>query len=96
MTILAEIWLRFHIQTIFLANICVPQLRCLSAVPATAMTGTAGQTVCTMNKPFKISVHSDGLEYFFPTTASEGLLANNRGFSISYYQKTSCLTRPTS
>jgi len=73
---------------------CGTELRCLSAVPATATTGTAGQTVCSMNKPFKISVHSDGLEYYESTTASEGLIANNRGFSISYYQKTSCLTRP--
>lgn len=73
---------------------CGLELRCLSAVPATAVTGTAGQTVCSQNKPFKISVHSDGLEYFHPSTAAEGLIANNRGFSISYYQKTSCLTRP--
>ena len=36
-----------------------------------------------MNKPFKISVHSDALEYADTTTASEGTLANNRGFSIS-------------
>ena len=65
-----------------------------------------------MNKPFKISVHSDGLEYIYPATDGEGLLANNRGFSIGmfydpgrdmldcslvagYYQRTSCLTRPT-
>ena len=41
------------------------------------------QTVCSMNKPFKISVHSDALEYADTTTASEGTLANNRGFSIS-------------
>ena len=41
-----------------------------------------GQTVCSNNKPFKISVHSDGLEYAYPATASEGILANNRGFEI--------------
>jgi len=73
---------------------CGAEFRCLKAIPATALTGTAGQTVCSNNKPFKISVHSDGLEYAFPATASEGLLAANRGFSIGYYQKTSCLTRP--
>jgi hypothetical protein len=72
---------------------CGLELRCLSAVPATAVTGTAGQTVCSQNKPFKISVHSDGLEYY-DSTSAEGTLATNRGFSISYYQKTSCLTRP--
>ena len=44
------------------------------------------QTVCSMNKPFKISVHSDALEYADTTTASEGTLANNRGFSISESQ----------
>jgi len=73
---------------------CGTELRCLGAAPTTAVTGTAGQTVCSMNKPFKISVHSDALEYADTTTASEGTLANNRGFSISYYQKTTCLTRP--
>ena len=66
-----------------LARYCGTELRCLSAVPATAVTGTAGQTVCSMNKPFKIAVHSDGLEYAFPTAANEGSLAENRGFSIS-------------
>ena len=66
-----------------LLRYCGTELRCMSAVPATAVTGTAGQTVCSQNKPFKIAVHSDGLEYFFPTTAAEGLIANNRGFSIS-------------
>jgi len=74
---------------------CGTEFRCLSAVPIAGTTGTAGQTVCTMTKPFKIGVHSDGLEYADATGATpEGVLANNRGFSISYYQKTSCLTRP--
>merc|ERR1712013_597453 len=73
---------------------CGAEFRCLKAIPALALVGTAGQTVCSNNKPFKISVHSDGLEYAFPATASEGLLAANRGFEIGYYQKTSCLTRP--
>jgi len=72
---------------------CGASLRCLASVPTIATTGTAGQTVCTMNKPFKINVHTDGLEYYSATTA-EGTLANNRGFSVDYYQKTSCLTRP--
>jgi len=75
---------------------CGTSLRCLASVPYATTANAAGQTVCSMNKPFKISVHSDSLEYIYPTTDGEGLLANNRGFSIGYYQKTSCLTRPTS
>ena len=55
----------------------------MGATPAVAVTGTAGQTVCTMNKPFKIGVHSDALEYAFPDPGAEGTLAENRGFSIS-------------
>jgi len=73
---------------------CGAEFRCLKSIPAVGLVGNAGQTVCSNNKPFKISVHSDGLEYAFPATASEGLLAANRGFSIGYYMKTSCLTRP--
>ena len=72
----APVWCRY----------CGTELRCLGAAPTTAVTGTAGQTVCSMNKPFKISVHSDALEYADTTTASEGTLANNRGFSISESQ----------
>ena len=62
---------------------CGTELRCLGAAPATAVTGTAGQTVCSINKPFKISVHSDGVEYDFPAGAGEGSLAENRGFTLS-------------
>jgi hypothetical protein len=40
------------------------------------------QTVCSQNRPFKISIHSDGLEYIFPALTGEGLLANNEGFSL--------------
>jgi len=75
---------------------CGTELRCLATAPDTTTANAAGQTVCTMNKPFKIGVHSDNYEYADATgTAPEGTLDNNRGFSISYYQKTSCLTRPT-
>ena len=86
---------------------CGTELKCAQALSPAVIAGPA--TMCTMTKPFKIGVFSDGLEYINPTTASEGILANNRGFSISinsfnyhlskffilgYYQKTSCLTRP--
>ena len=54
------------------------------AAPDTTTTGAAGQTVCTMNKPYKIGVHSDNYEYHdAAATAPEGTLDNNRGFSIS-------------
>jgi hypothetical protein len=51
-------------------------------------------TVCTNQKPFKIGVLTDGLEYHNPATASEAIAANNYGFSLNYYMKTTCLTRP--
>ena len=63
---------------------CGTELRCLATAPATTTANAAGQTVCTMNKPFKIGVHSDNYEYADATgTAPEGTLDNNRGFSIS-------------
>eukprot|EP00090_Calanus_glacialis_P019172 TRINITY_DN29510_c0_g1_i1.p1 TRINITY_DN29510_c0_g1~~TRINITY_DN29510_c0_g1_i1.p1 ORF type:complete len:427 (-),score=76.48 TRINITY_DN29510_c0_g1_i1:137-1417(-) len=51
-------------------------------------------TVCSMNRPFKISIKTDDIEYAFPATASEGVLANARGFGLGYFMQTSCLTRP--
>ena len=56
----------------------------MKAIPLDSVTGAAGQTVCSMTKPFKIGVHSDGLEYADAAGADpEGTLDNNRGFSIS-------------
>lgn len=74
---------------------CGTALYCLGAVP-TATTGAAATdaTVCSNQKPFKISVETDGLEYIFPTAISEGAIGNNAGFSISYFMRTTCLTRP--
>ena len=40
------------------------------------------QTVCSMNRPFKISIKTDDIEYAFPAAAAEGLLANARGFGL--------------
>jgi len=76
---------------------CGTALYCLGAVP-TAVIGTAAtdSTVCSNQKPFKISVETDALEYMFPTTLAEGVTGNNAGFSISYFMKTDCLTRPDS
>ena len=63
---------------------CGTALYCLGAV-ATATIGAAATdaTVCTNQKPFKISVESDGLEYMFPAGTAEGVTGNNAGFSIS-------------
>jgi len=74
---------------------CGTALYCLGVV-ATATIGAAATdaTVCSNQKPFKISVESDGVEYIFPAAISEGATGNNVGFSISYFMKTTCLTRP--
>ena len=37
-------------------------------------------------KPFKIGVQSDGLEYINPAAAGEAIAANNFGFEMSKYQ----------
>jgi len=73
---------------------CGTSLLCLGAVATATIAGA--NTVCTNQKPFKISVESDGLEYMFPVDAvnAEGATGNNVGFSISYFMKTTCLTRP--
>jgi hypothetical protein len=65
---------------------CGLNLYCLGAVAtATIATAATDATVCSNQKPFKISVESDGLEYMFPIDAvnAEGAIGNNVGFSIS-------------
>merc|ERR1711962_765298 len=63
-----------------------------------AIAGTPDATVCTSLKPFKIGVHSDGVEWAHPIATSEAgpntaatAGANNYGFSLNYYMKTNCL-----
>merc|ERR1719483_1177105 len=74
---------------------CGTGLYCLGAVPTTTIAAAATDaTVCTNQKPFKIGVESDGLEYMNPAAAGEGTTGNNVGFSISYFMKSTCLTRP--
>jgi len=73
---------------------CGTQLNCLTAAPAVTTAATAG-TVCTNQRPFKISVKSDDREYQNPTADGEGNAPNNAGFSLSYYMLTTCLTRPS-
>jgi len=72
---------------------CGTQLNCLTAVPAVTTAATAG-TVCSNQRPFKISVKSDDREYHNPTALSEAVTGRNVGFSLSYYMQTTCLTRP--
>ena len=59
---------------------CGTALNCLGAVPTATI---ATSTVCSNQKPFKISVESDGLEYMNPAVLGEGVTGNNVGFSIS-------------
>jgi len=70
---------------------CQTQLGCGTNAIGTAQ--TAG-TVCTNQKPFQIGVVTDGVEWHFPTASSEAGAPRNIGFSINYFMKTTCLTRP--
>ena len=63
---------------------CGTQLNCLTEAPAVTTAATAG-TVCTNQRPFKISVKTDDREYQNPGALGEGNAANNRGFSLSNY-----------
>ena len=71
------------IMTFSFDRYCGTQLGC-----GTNAIGTAEEvgTVCTNQKPFKISVLTDGLEYHFATAASEAGAPRNQGFSLSEYK----------
>merc|ERR1712106_230265 len=71
---------------------CGTSFLCVKTGPATAQSGATKNTVCTSTRPFKIHVHSDAVEYGNPATDGEGTLANNREFSLAYWQKSACLT----
>merc|ERR1712240_57835 len=60
--------------------------------------GTPDATVCTSMKPFKIGVHTDGLEHAKDLAASEAgpnvaptIGQNNYGFNLNYFMKTDCI-----
>jgi len=75
---------------------CGTALYCLGAIPTdTLNTAATDSTVCSNQKPFKVTVKSDGVEYTNGAANSEGATANNVGFSINYYMRTTCLTRPS-
>merc|ERR1711962_28073 len=63
--------------------------------PATE--GTPDGTVCTSMKPFKIGVHTDGLEHAKDLANSEAgpnaapIGQNNYGFNLNYFMKTDCI-----
>merc|ERR1712180_25982 len=59
--------------------------------------GTPDATVCSAMKPFKIAVHTDGVEWANPKDDSEAgpsaapIGKNNYGFNLNYFMKTNCL-----
>jgi len=71
---------------------CHTQLAC--GADAAAAQGAPLGTVCTNQKPFKIGVYTDGVEYHFAQATSEAGAPRNIGFSLNYFMKTTCLTRP--
>jgi len=67
---------------------CNTQLGC--GTLADGSTQAVG-TVCTNQKPFKIDVVTDGVEYHFPAGTSEAGAPRNQGISLNYYMKSTCL-----
>ena len=64
---------------------------CLGTPGINKIAGTPKSTVCTNMKPFKIGVHTDGVEYAHPAGAAENFEPNNAGFRINYFMKTACI-----
>ena len=74
------------------ATATTPAVPAVPAVPFSATSvGSPDGTVCTNMKPFKIGVHTDGVEYAHPTATAEHLHPNNAGFNLNYFMKTSCI-----
>ena len=63
----------------------------VAVIAAAALVGSPDGTVCTNMKPFRIGVHTDGVEYAHPITTSENIHPNNAGFNLNYFMKTSCI-----
>jgi len=80
------------VATFLFDRYCGSQFGCGTAADSDTQ-GVLG-TVCSSQKPFKISVQTDGVEYHFPTASSEAGAPRNNGFSLNYFMRTSCLTRP--
>ena len=73
---------------------CGTNFDCRGATNAAA--GTPDATVCTGVKPFKIGVHSDGVEYAHAITVNEATEPNNAGFSLNFFQRSSCVYHDSS
>lgn len=74
---------------------CGQMFECAATVAAGAAPtpGTPQGTVCTMAKPFSMSVYTDSMES--AAAAGEGTAAaNSRGFQLSYFQQSDCLITP--
>ena len=73
---------------------CGTNFDCLATAGNNVASGTPDGTVCTNMKPFKIAVHTDGVEYAHApasTTLTENNAPNNAGFRINYFMKTACI-----
>jgi len=67
---------------------CGTQFACASKLVAGIIGAPLG-TICSAHKPFKLSVHSDGIESAMPAAI---LVASiNYGFTLNYYMRTQCL-----
>ena len=76
------------VKTQLVDRYCGTSLRCVTTLPAVGIAGNAG-TVCTNQKPFKLSIKSDAIENTNAAANSETLLvngvSNNAGFSLGKY-----------
>jgi len=70
---------------------CGSGFNCQNTAGSNTIAGTPDGTVCTNMKPFRIGVHTDGVEYAHPIAASENIDPNNAGFNLNYFMKTSCI-----
>lgn len=60
-----------------------------------AAANTNVNTVCTNAKPFKVTFKADGTEEGFPTGGEGSNVLNSEGFSLSYYQASTCVDTVT-
>merc|ERR1719436_646522 len=68
---------------------CGTELNCVGT--ANTIASTPDATVCTNMKPFKIGVHTDGIEFAHPLATAEATAANSYGFSLNYFMSTNCI-----
>ena len=78
-------------MSVALPRYCGTGFNCQGAPGANTAGGTPDATVCTNMKPFRIGVHSDGVEYAHPSATAEFKDPNNAGFNLNYFMKTACI-----